>query len=535
MDFAPSTRITHNVTPKESLPAVQIIDAKLAAEFTLPELDKNSIDSLLVKQVTLEESGVVDNDSQVGLTAGEAHTKASDEIGDAQKSLRSQSDELQPDQEPSPQCQSPCQQPQQEPSPSRQQPKTGFEACTSLQKSSADASPLSPFKMPDSVMKTNFASSRFRKSCYFEATLRWGVKSFIPYNHMLLPTLYSSTAQEYENLRTAVCLWDVACERQIEVFGKDALQLAELLTPRSLSTMKVGECRYAIMTDDKGHVINDPVVLKIADDCFWFSISDSDVLFWIKGLALGRGLDVVVSEAAVSPLAVQGPKSTDLMRDLFGSWVDDLKFYHFRQTDLNGIPVLLARSGWSPERGYELYLQDESRGDELWELVMGAGQKYSISPGVPNHTRRLEGGLLVYGCDVTSSHSVLELGLPPKWVSGDKAAEFMGKTAIQNLKDSGGPQRRVVGLEFLVAGAGVGELDPLVRPWNVLLVVEERPSNTVVGYVSSACFSPALEAHIAIATVTLDVCNPGDEVYVETPNGCRHAVVRKLPFTPRAG
>jgi len=331
-----------------------------------------------------------------------------------------------------------------------------------------------------------------------------------------------------------VCLWDVACERQIEIFGKDALQLAELLTPRSLSTMKVGECRYAMMTDDEGHVINDPVVLKIADDRFWFSIADSDVLFWVKGLALGRGLDVRVSEAAVSPLAVQGPKSTDLMRDLFGSWVDDLKFYHFCQTELDGIPMLLARSGWSPERGYELYLQDESRGVELWERLMAAGQKYSISPGVPNHIRRMEGGLLAYGCDITSSHSVLELGLPPKWCSGDKAAEFMGKAAIRKLKESGGPHRRIVGLEFLVAGAGVGELDPLLKPWNVHLAVEGMPSKIVVGHVSSACFSPALEKHIAIATVTLEVSNPGDEVYVETPTGFRHAIVRKLPFMARA-
>ena len=150
--------------------------------------------------------------------------------------------------------------------------------------------------------------------------------------------------------------------------------------------MKVGECRYAMLTDEKGHVINDPVALKLADDRYWFSIADSDVLFWAKGLALGRGLDVCVSEAAVSPLAVQGPKSTDLVRDLFGSWVDDLKFYHFRQTELDGIPMLLARSGWSPERGYELYLQDESRGDELWERMMAAGQKYAIPWRAKSHS-----------------------------------------------------------------------------------------------------------------------------------------------------
>lgn len=223
---------------------------------------------------------------------------------------------------------------------------------------------------------------------------------------------------------------------------------AELLTPRGLSTMKIGECRYAMMTDDQGLVLNDPIFLKLEEDRFWFSIADSDMLFWVKGLALGRGLDVRVTEAAVSPLAVQGPKSTDLIRDLFGDWILDIKFYNFVATELDGIPMLLARSGWSPERGYELYLQDESRGDELWEKVMAAGQKYSIQPGVP-------------------------------------AAEVA--------------------------------------------------SDNYIGQVSSVCFSPALGAHIAIATLAVEMCNVGTEVYVETPAGLRSAIVRNLPFTPRAG
>jgi len=243
-----------------------------------------------------------------------------------------------------------------------------------------------------------------------------------------------------------------------------------------------------------------------------------------------------VSEAAVSPLAVQGPKSIDLMRDLFGDQVDvdNLKFYHFRETELDGIPLLLARSGWSPERGYELYLQDESRGDELWERIMEAGKKYSITPGVPNQIRRMEGGLLVVGSDITSKHHVLELGLPPKWCSGDKAADFIGKAAIRRLIENGGPQRRIVGLEFPTEHADNAALGPLIKPWNVLPPAETSGTKSI-GQVSSVCFSPALGAHIAIATLATEMSNAGAEVCVETPRGPRCAVVRKLPFMPRAG
>merc|ERR1719359_1471749 len=251
---------------------------------------------------------------------------------------------------------------------------------------------------------------------------------------MLLPLVFSSMEDEYNSLKNDVCIWDVAVERQIEVAGEDALQLVELLTPRMLGSMKVGEARYAIMTDEEGMVVNDPVVLKIAENRYWFSIADSDMLLWIKGLALGRGLKVKVSDADVSPLAVQGPKSLPLMKDLFGDWVEDLKFYNFRETELGGIPMILCRSGWSPERGYELFLTDSSRGDELWEKVMMAGQKYGIKPGSPNHIRRIEGGMLSFGNDVGPKNSILELGLPPKWCYNDK--DFIGKAAIKNLLES---------------------------------------------------------------------------------------------------
>lgn len=386
----------------------------------------------------------------------------------------------------------------------------------------------SPELLPSCLLSANFCSIRCRKSCYFDATVRWGVQGFTPYNHMLLPVGFSGVVEEYESLKNAVCLWDVACERQVELLGKDALRLAEMLTPRPLASMNVGECRYAMITDEAGKVLNDPVVLKLEEERYWLSIADSDLLLWIKGLALGMGLDVRVTEPGVSPLAVQGPYSLPLVRDLFGDWAAELKFYHFRHTELDGIPLLLARSGWSPERGYELYLQDESRGDELWERVMRAGQKYAIKPGTPNQIRRIEGGLLSYGADVTREHNALELGLPTKWCSGDKAPDFLGKAALQRPQE-GGPRRLIVGLELPAAGSADNGPGALWRPWKVT-----GAGGEVLGHVTSICYSPTVGMHLAIATLAWEATKPGTTVTVQTP-GCGHqrAVVRKLPFMRR--
>lgn len=275
-------------------------------------------------------------------------------------------------------------------------------------------------------------------------------------------------------------------------------------------------------------VINDPVVLKIAEDRYWFSIADQDMLYWIKGIAVGRGLKVKVFEADVYPLAVQGPKSLPLMKDLFGEWVEELKYFHFREAELDGIRMMVCRSGWSPERGYELFLMDGSRGNELWEKLMVAGQKYSIKPGRPNLIRRLEGGMLSFGVDVTPKHNVLELGLPPKWCGPDKAPDFLGKAAIKNMIESGGPTKRIVGLELHKVDVKDRNVGHMMKPWDVLV------NGVVVGNVTSIAFSPVMDAHIAIATLATDMSCAGTEVCIDTAcGGLRKAVVRKLPFMPR--
>lgn len=384
----------------------------------------------------------------------------------------------------------------------------------------------SKVEVPNESLPPITGGTRIRKSCYFDGTVRWGVQQFTTYNHMLLPTIFQSPRAEYETVTKDVCLIDVAAQRQVELEGPDALKLAEMMTPRSLSSMKVGEALYVIMTDEGGMVINDPVVLKVAEDRFWFSIADADILLWAKGIAINSQLNVRISEASVSPCSLVGPKSVPLLQELFGEWVGELKFFHFRETSLDGIPMLLSRSGWSKERAYELFLLDESRGDELWERLMQAGKKYGIKPGVPNQLRRIEGGMLSFGADMTGHNNALELGLPSRMVDLQKPSGFIGQKSLQRIANEGGPQRRIVGLE-LQTDQPVTTV--MRRPWDV-----KDMAGTCVGKATSFCFSPMFNTNLAIATLSIEMTVPGSKVSLVMPDGTHcQAVVSKLPFPPR--
>merc|ERR1711934_793071 len=237
-----------------------------------------------------------------------------------------------------------------------------------------------------SALPAMVKSTRLRKSPYFESTMAAGVNDFTVYNRMLMPLAFDIGPEaEYTALTQDVAIWDVGAERQVELRGRDAAKLAQLLTCRDISTMAPNTCRYAIMCDGDGILLNDPVLLKLSEDQFWFSLADSDALLWCKAHAEARNLDVEVFEPDVSPLALQGPRSRDLVREVFG--VDNLKYFHFQQLEHEGMPLLIARSGWSPEHGYEIYLKDGKHGDRLWELLWEAGQKHNIKPGAPNQSR----------------------------------------------------------------------------------------------------------------------------------------------------
>jgi len=230
--------------------------------------------------------------------------------------------------------------------------------------------------------------TQIRKSPYFDATVRWGAKAFSVYNHMYIPRDFGDPEQNFWNLVNDAILCDVAVERQVEITGRDAAAFVQKLTPRDLSRMAVGQCKYVLITNADGGILNDPILLRLAENHFWISLADSDILLWAQGVAVHAGMDVEICEPDVSPLQIQGPKSGLVMQALFGDAILDLKYYWLRELELDGIPLVVSRTGWSSELGYELYLRDGTKGDALWERIMAAGLEFGLKPGHPSSIRR---------------------------------------------------------------------------------------------------------------------------------------------------
>jgi aminomethyltransferase len=355
--------------------------------------------------------------------------------------------------------------------------------------------------------------ARLKRSPYFEATQRAGCLGYTVYNHMLLPIRYDDFEAEYKRLLADVTLWDVSVERNVEIAGRDGLALAELLTPRDLSQCRAGEGRYVLLTDDAGGIVNDPVLLRLEENRFWLACADSDVLLWAKGVARSSGLSVELRELDVAPLQVQGPKSRDLIRDMFGDATLQLKYYQFIKTDLGGIPVIVTRTGWTGELGYELYLLDPARGVDLWNRVMEAGKRYHIAPTGPSDIRRIEAGILNYGIDMTLDNNPYELGLE-RLVNLDKKAEFIGREALRRIAKNG-VEKKLIGLE--IDGP---KMD---------LNMTRYPIRTG-GYVTSCVHSPRLKKNIGYAMVAVEYSAVGTRLEVQAPDGVRGAVVLPMPF-----
>ncbi len=358
---------------------------------------------------------------------------------------------------------------------------------------------------------------RIRKSPFYEATRRYGCKAFTTYNHMYLPVYFESPEADYRRLIEAVTLWDVGVQRQVEITGPDAARFTQFLTPRNLSSCAVGQCKYVLLTTERGGIVNDPVLLRLAEDRFWLSLSDSDVLLWARALAHALGYDVQVQEPDVSPLQVQGPRSFEVMRDLFGGWIEELRYFWFRETELDGIPLVISRTGWSAERGYEVYLRDGRHGDRLWEAIMEAGRPYDIGPAAPSTIRRIEGGLLSYGADMDLDTNPYEIGLG-RLVDLEQEADFLGKDALAEIARSG-PARRLVGLEIEGPRLPANE-----EAWPV------SAGGRSVGKVTSAVHSPRLGKNIALAMLAAEAAETGSRVETETPLGRRAAELVELPF-----
>ncbi|MFT6289147.1 MAG: glycine cleavage system aminomethyltransferase T [Halieaceae bacterium] len=357
-----------------------------------------------------------------------------------------------------------------------------------------------------------------RKSPYFDATIRWGAKGFSVYNHMYIPRDFGDAEQNYWNMVNGATLSDVAAERQVEITGPDAAEFTQRLTPRNLSHCAVGQCKYVLLTNNHGGILNDPVLLRLAEKHFWLSLADSDILLWARGVAINSGLDVTICEPDVSPLQLQGPQSGHIMRRLFGERIDTLRYYWLEELELAGIPLIVSRTGWSSELGYELYLRDGSRGDELWELIMAAGQEFGLKPGHTSAIRRIEGGMLSYHADMDADTNPYELGLG-RLVDLDIDANFIGKAALRAIFEQGVTRQQV--------GIRIGG-DPLSGPnnefWPVTVAGEQ------VGKVTSAIYSYRLQTNIALAMVSVEQSAIGTELGVDTLMGQRSGTVVAKPF-----
>ena len=360
--------------------------------------------------------------------------------------------------------------------------------------------------------------TQIRKSPYFDATVRWGAQGFSVYNHMYIPRDFGDPEQNFWNLVNEAILCDVAVERQVQITGPDAAQFVQLLTPRDLSTLAVGQCKYVLITNHEGGILNDPVLLRIAEDTFWLSLADSDILLWAQGVAVNAGLDVHICEPDVSPLQLQGPNSGEVAKALFGDDIADLRYYWLREYEVNGIPVVVSRTGWSSELGYEIYLLDGGRGDDLWEAIMAAGQPFGLKPGHTSTIRRIEGGMLSYHADMDNQTNPFELGLD-RLVALDGDAEFVGKAALKRIR-AAGVTRRQVGV--VIDGPALPA--PNTRFW------ELRVQDEIVGKVTSAVYSPRLEKNIALAMVTVGHDALGTQLEVALPDGARLATVVEKPF-----
>ncbi|SPJ28927.1 Dimethylsulfonioproprionate demethylase DmdA [Falsiruegeria mediterranea M17] len=360
--------------------------------------------------------------------------------------------------------------------------------------------------------------TQIRKSPYFDATVRWGAKGFSVYNHMYIPRDFGDPEQNFWNLVNEAILCDVAVERQVEITGPDAAKFTQMLTCRDLSKMAVGQCKYILITNADGGILNDPILLRLAENHFWISLADSDILLWAQGVAINSGLDVQITEPDVSPLQLQGPNSGKIMVELFGRDIMDLKYYWLREVELDGIPLIVSRTGWSSELGYELYLRDGSMGDQLWERIMAAGIAHGLKPGHTSSIRRIEGGMLSYHADADIRTNPFELGFD-RLVNLDMEADFIGKAALRRIREEG-PKRKQVGL--------VIDCEPLTGPNTTFWAVNQN--ETQIGKVTSAVYSPRLEKNIALAMVDADAAVLGAEVAVVTLSGPARATVVERPF-----
>ncbi|MGV8952354.1 MAG: glycine cleavage T C-terminal barrel domain-containing protein [Cypionkella sp.] len=362
-----------------------------------------------------------------------------------------------------------------------------------------------------------FPTARLRPSPFYESAVAEGLTAASIYNRMIMPTSYGNREAEYWRLINGVSQWDVGVERQVQLKGPDAGKLAQILSPRDLSKCQVGQGKYVPLCNHRGTIINDPILLKLADDLYWFSIADSDIWFWASAIAAERGLDVEISEPDVSPMAIQGPMAEDVVANVMGDWVRALKYFWFKETDIDGIPVAVQRSGWSKQGGFEIYLRDGTQGTRLWNIFKEAGQPWGIGPGSPATAERTESGLVSVGGDTDDQTNPFEVRLE-KYVDLHVADDVVGIQALRRIKAEG-VKRHQLGL---VLDGGVP--DPLgFRREDI------RLNGAIIGMMTNCVWSPRMQANIGYALVSVDA-TVGQTVEVMRDKGPVSAKLVELPF-----
>ena len=375
--------------------------------------------------------------------------------------------------------------------------------------------------MPSKLPLLIGIGTRIRKSPYYDSTLKYGVTGFTVYNKMYLPTGFSNPEKEYLSLINDVTFGDFAAERQVEVSGPDAFNFIRYINPRNLSKCNIGDCKYIILTGPDGGIINDACLIKLEEERFWISPGDGDVLLWLQGLAMNSGMNVIIHEPDVSPLQISGPKAGRLIQKLFDGQHDDLGYYKAQQTSLENIPMVIARTGWSGELSYELYLQDRKLGNQLFELVYEAAKEFNGAVIAPNNIRTIEGGLLSYGSDFSREHNPFTIGLD-RLVDVDQDIDFIGKDALKKIKKNG-PSSRLIGVEM--------DGNPIDKvPENFWPVLDENGKK--VGRLSRCFYSPRLKKNIGLAIVDTSSSEEGNKLIIDSPLIKYNAVISKLPWFP---
>ena len=370
-------------------------------------------------------------------------------------------------------------------------------------------------------------STRIRKSPWWHLSKAAGCWAYTTYNHLYHPRAYikpenGGLLEEYRYLTQHVSMWDVAVERQIQVKGPDAAEFVNLLITRDVhALLPPMQARYVILCNQYGGVINDPVLLRVADDEFWFSISDSDVLLWAQGVNANAGYNVEINEIDVAPLQIQGPKSAPLMEKMFGPQVRQIPYYGLLHATLNGHAVTISRTGFSAEIGFEIYLHDAMlHADDVWPQILEQGEEFNLRVIAPSHIRRLEAGILSYGQDLDIENNPYEVRLG--WQVDLDKPNFIGKDALARIKAEGVTQR-LVGLK--VGG------EPITWYNEDFYLVKDPDAGHDVGYVTSAFWSPNVGSNIALAVMPATHWKRGARVRVLLPNdGLVDAEVVRVPF-----